>query len=67
MAKSKINNSVLLHGFLNIGDEESTITEVIKKKNDEIELTYDLNSILKKFNNKEVVISIRETKELESN
>lgn len=67
MAKSKINNSVLLHGFLNIDDEESTITEVIKKKSEEIELTYDLNSILKKFNDKEVVISIRETKELESN
>jgi hypothetical protein len=65
MAKSKRNNSVLLHGYLNL--ENGTITEVIEKKNQEPEeYVYDYNSLVSQFNGKEVVISIRESNELES-
>lgn len=65
MAKSKRNNSVLLHGFLDI--ENGTITEVIEKKNQEPEeFIYDYNSLVRQFNGKQVAISIRETNEIES-
>lgn len=65
MAKSKRNNSVILHGYLNLDD--GTITEVIEKKNQEPETyVYSYDSIVKQFNGKQVAISIRETTELES-
>lgn len=65
MAKSKRNNSVLLHGFLDL--ENGTVTEVIEKKNQEPEeYIYDYNSLVRQFNGKQVAISIRETNEIES-
>jgi hypothetical protein len=65
MAKSKRNNSVILHGYLNL--DEGTITEIIEKKNQEPEtLVYSYDSIIKQFDNKQIAISIRETTELES-
>ena len=65
MAKSKRNNSVILHGYLNL--ENGTITEVIEKKNQEPETyVYSYDSIVQQFNGKQVAISIRETTELES-
>lgn len=65
MAKSKRNNSVLLHGYLDL--ENGTITEVIEKKNQEPEeFVYDYHSLVSQFNGKQVAISIRETTELES-
>jgi hypothetical protein len=65
MAKSKRNNSVILHGYLNL--DKGTITEVIEKKNQEPETyVYSYDSIVKQFNGKQVAISIRETNELES-
>ena len=65
MAKSKRNNSVILHGYLNL--DNGTITEVIEKKNQEPETyVYSYDSIVKQFNGKHIAISIRETNELES-
>jgi hypothetical protein len=65
MAKSKRNNSVLLHGYLDL--QEGTVTEVIEKKNAEPEeYVYDYHALIDKFNGKQVAISIRETTELES-
>lgn len=65
MAKSKRNNSVLLHGYLDL--KNGTITEIIEKKNQESEeFVYDYNALIEKFNGKQVAISIRETTELES-
>jgi YonK protein len=65
MAKSKRNNSVPLHGYLDL--ENGTVTEIIEKKNQESEeLIYDYNSLVSQFNGKQVAISIRETNELES-
>jgi hypothetical protein len=65
MAKSKRNNSVILHGYLNL--EDGTITEIIEKKNSEPEeYVYPYDSIVEQFNGKQVAISIRETTELES-
>ena len=55
MTKSRKNNSVLLHGFLNV--EDGIVTEVIEKKNQETEeYVYNLKSILEQFNDKEVAI-----------
>jgi hypothetical protein len=65
MAKSKRNNSVLLHGFLDL--EAGTVTEIIEKKNAEPEeYVYNYHDLIDKFNGKQVAISIRETTELES-
>jgi hypothetical protein len=65
MAKSKRNNSVILHGYLNL--DKGTITEVIEKKNQEPETyVYSYDSIVNQFNGKHIAISIRETTELES-
>ena len=65
MAKSKRNNSVILHGYLDL--DKGIITEVIEKKNQEPETyVYSYDSIIKQFNSKHIAISIRETTELES-
>lgn len=65
MAKSKRNNSVILHGYLDL--DKGTITEVIEKKNQEPETyVYSYDSIVNQFNGKHIAISIRETTELES-
>jgi YonK protein len=65
MAKSKRNNSVLLHGYLDL--EAGTITEIVEKKNqDPEEYVYDYKSLVSHFDGKQIAISIRETTELES-
>jgi hypothetical protein len=65
MAKSKRNNSVLLHGYLDLSN--GTITEIIEKKNQEPEeYVYDYNSLVANFDGKQIAISIRETTDLES-
>ena len=65
MAKSKRNNSVILHGYLDL--DKGIITEVIEKKNQEPETyVYSYDSIVNQFNGKHIAISIRETTELES-
>jgi hypothetical protein len=65
MAKSKRNNSVILHGYLDL--DKGNITELIEKKNQEPETyVYSYDSIIKQFDGKQIAISIRETTELES-
>jgi len=65
MAKSKKNNSVILHGYFD--QKAGTVTEIIEKKNKDPEIhVYPFDSIVKQFDGKDVVISIRETTELPS-